>query len=346
MDRPVSASRRPALPHVGPHRRRRRAARRRSARRRGAARRRRGWSASRARRARRELATTTCATPRGCLLEARRQVERRARRGRGAGAARVGLLDLHRRRCPALVRRGRRTCACVWLDAHGDFNTPDDDAPRLPRRHVPRAARAGAGTPASAPALDPPRVVLVRTCATSTPASARRSTAPGVGADRARGGRGRGARRAGLRPPRPRRARPVRCCRRSSPVPRRAERRPGCARCCASVADAARRRRRSRSPRSRRRGRGRARAAARRELLLPLACDRVAVALRAADRRPSATRAGSRRCRERPGRRPPRGRVRPRHAARGRGPARPGGAVHAASPTSARCSRARSASAS
>ena len=31
----------------------------------------------------------------------------------------------------------------LWLDAHGDFNTPDDDAERVPRRHVPgRGVRA------------------------------------------------------------------------------------------------------------------------------------------------------------------------------------------------------------
>ena len=68
----------------------------------------------------------------------------------------------------------------LWIDAHGDFNTPGDDAQRLPRRHVPgRSLRAlgrrlaghdrrGVGSRSSA-------------CATSTPASGSRSRRRGCG---------------------------------------------------------------------------------------------------------------------------------------------------------------------
>ena len=51
---------------------------------------------------------------------------RRARRGRGAGAVRVRLHD-RVATLPALVRRAPDV-RVVWLDAHGDFNTPETSA--------------------------------------------------------------------------------------------------------------------------------------------------------------------------------------------------------------------------
>ena len=48
----------------------------------------------------------------------------------------------------------------AWIDAHGDFNTPDDDAERLPRRHVPgRRLRALGRGPRRH--VDPSRVHLL-----------------------------------------------------------------------------------------------------------------------------------------------------------------------------------------
>ena len=82
---------------------------------------------------------------RGCLLEAGGQLEDALAPG-ASRCCRRGLLDLR----DDAARRSRATAPtrCVlWLDAHGDFNTPDDHASRLPRRHVPgrRLRRLGHG---------------------------------------------------------------------------------------------------------------------------------------------------------------------------------------------------------
>ena len=60
---------------------------------------------------------------RGCLLEAGGQVDDALDGGPGAGAARGRLLDRHhhaaRRRCGTATG-----IKVLWLDAHGDYNTP------------------------------------------------------------------------------------------------------------------------------------------------------------------------------------------------------------------------------
>ena len=80
--------------------------------------------------------------------------------------------------------------------------------------------------------VDPARVVL-SDARDLDAARARGARARRAGADRARGGRGRGARRAGLPPPRPRRARPVRDARARSRRPA-GSRWTSCARCSRS----------------------------------------------------------------------------------------------------------------
>ena len=59
---------------------------------------------------------------------------------------------------PAVARR-EPEARVVWLDAHGDFNTPATTAPASSAACASRRP-AGAGTAASAPALDPRRVVM------------------------------------------------------------------------------------------------------------------------------------------------------------------------------------------
>ena len=100
----------------------------------------------------------------------------------------------------------------LWLDAHGDFNTPDTTRERLPRRHVPgrRLRRVGRRPRRQ---RSPPSGWCWPACATST---RRARAARAQRGDRDRRQRvetlvaveERARRRARLRPPRPRRARP------------------------------------------------------------------------------------------------------------------------------------------
>ena len=80
---------------------------------------------------------------RGCLLEAGGQIDDAlAARQRAVLLAADCSVSRHHAARRAAPPPGR---AVLWLDAHGDYNTPDTTAQRLPRRHVPgrRLRRVG-----------------------------------------------------------------------------------------------------------------------------------------------------------------------------------------------------------
>ena len=146
----------------------------------------------------------TCATR---APGARRPAALAARsRGRAPGAARRGL---HDRAGDAAGARARasRDAVVVWLDAHGDFNTPaTSGSGYLGGMRSPRPA--GAGTAGSARGSTRARVVL-GDARDLDPAEREELDRAGVRRVALGGRRRRGPRRARLPPPRPRRARPV-----------------------------------------------------------------------------------------------------------------------------------------
>ena len=157
--------------------------------------------------ARRGAATTTCATSRGASPRPAAGRRRRSTPASCPVLLAVGLLDLRWRRC----RRSRARepdARVLWLDAHGDFNTPDDDGAGFLGGMCLAARLRALGRAASARALDPARVVLcdVRDLDAGRARGARPRRRRASCAPAAR--RRRRARRARLRPPRPRRARP------------------------------------------------------------------------------------------------------------------------------------------
>ncbi|MEJ7717491.1 MAG: arginase family protein [Thermoleophilaceae bacterium] len=85
------------------------------------------------------------AEARGCLLEAGGQVDDALAAGRVpvllASDCAIGLTTL-----PAVARH-RPDARFLWLDAHGDFNTPQTTASRFLGGHGAWPARAGCGTP-------------------------------------------------------------------------------------------------------------------------------------------------------------------------------------------------------
>ena len=172
---------------------------------------------------------TTCATSRGCLLEAGGQVDDALAAGNVpvllAAECSIALTTL-----PAVAAHSAPTRRCS-----GSTPTATSTRPRPPPAATSAAwrwrGRAGAGTPASATAACRRSASCSQACATST--SAEREALERERRDRdrrepgrdARGGQERARRRAGLRAPRPRRARsrgvprPVPRARR--PAPRR-----------------------------------------------------------------------------------------------------------------------------
>ena len=114
------------------------------------------WWASRARRARR-AGRTTCATAREAIAAAGAALEAAL----DAGAFPVLLASdctIAIATLPALARHEPAT-RVLWLDAHGDFNTPATTASGYPRRHVPRGGVRPLGRRLRR-GLDPQRVVL------------------------------------------------------------------------------------------------------------------------------------------------------------------------------------------
>jgi hypothetical protein len=127
---------------------------------------------------------------------------------------------------PALLRH-EPSAAVLWLDAHGDFNTPDDHAVGLPGGMCLAGACGLWDTGFDGPRLDPAQVVMCGVRATSTGPSACSWRPQGVGTVAAPVGARRAAGRpARLRAPGPRRARPERCCPPSSRARRPVGRRP------------------------------------------------------------------------------------------------------------------------
>ena len=108
----------------------------------------------------------------------RRPGRGRARRRRAARAARRPTARSRLTTLPARRRAATPRRASLWLDAHGDFNTPDDHAPAASSAACASPARAGAGTPASTGRARPGAGSCSAACATSTRPSARRSSAP------------------------------------------------------------------------------------------------------------------------------------------------------------------------
>ncbi len=96
-------------------------------------------------------------TSRGCLLEAGGQVQDALRGGRApvllAAECSVALATL-----PALARE-RPDARVLWLDAHGDFNTPET-TPSGYLGGMALAGACGAWDGGFAPVLNPERVVL------------------------------------------------------------------------------------------------------------------------------------------------------------------------------------------
>ena len=68
---------------------------------------------------------------------------------------------------PAALRH-RPDARVLWLDAHGDYNTPEHDRQRLPRRHVPGRRLRRVGRRPRRHRL-PPSGSCWPACATSTP---------------------------------------------------------------------------------------------------------------------------------------------------------------------------------
>ena len=233
LDRPVSRASRSCAAARRTAPRTARAARSRSARRSarlGAAA---GGRRARARRAGAGLGGGPARRARRCSRPAARSAALDA--GERAGAARGGLHD--RARDAAGARAARAGRARRLARRARRLQHARDDRLGLPRRDVPRGGVRALGQRASARASTR-AAWCCATRATSTPPSARSSTARASRRWRAGRGRGRGARRARLPPPRPRRARPVRD---GGGVPGagRPDARPSCARCSRELAAAA-----------------------------------------------------------------------------------------------------------
>ncbi len=93
----------------------------------------------------------------GCLLEAGGRVEVMLAAGRVPGPYRLGLLDLHGHVPGRRAPRARR--AVLWLDAHGDFNTPET-TPSEFLGGMCLAAACGRWDAGFEPSLEPARVLM------------------------------------------------------------------------------------------------------------------------------------------------------------------------------------------